>query len=170
MSIGCLIGASSVNLKRNAALATAYAFSESTLKDYQRKVVEEIGEKKEKKVRDAIAKDKIDQNPVGNQSIIITGDGDSLCYDVMCKRYFYSSIDKLRKAENELNRRLRSDDYVSLNEFYNEVGLDDTAIGYEFGWNIDRGYIELEFSSHIASNGKPCVVVGFTNAPNYDYK
>lgn len=35
LSIACLIGASSVNAKRNAALATAYTLSESALKDYQ---------------------------------------------------------------------------------------------------------------------------------------
>ena len=39
-SVACLIGASSVNIRRNAALATAYTLSESALKEYQEKVVE----------------------------------------------------------------------------------------------------------------------------------
>ena len=47
VSIACLIGASSVNMRRRAALATAYTLSESALKEYQEKVVETIGEKKE---------------------------------------------------------------------------------------------------------------------------
>ena len=46
LSIICLIGASSVNTRRNAALATAYTLSESALKEYQGKVIETIGEKK----------------------------------------------------------------------------------------------------------------------------
>ncbi len=46
ISVFCLIGASSTNLRRNAALATAYTLSESTLKEYQEKVVETIGEKR----------------------------------------------------------------------------------------------------------------------------
>lgn len=37
ISVFCLIGASSTNLRRNAALATAYTLSESTLKEYQEK-------------------------------------------------------------------------------------------------------------------------------------
>ena len=45
VSVACLIGASSVNARRNAALATAYTLSESTLRDYQKKVIETIGEK-----------------------------------------------------------------------------------------------------------------------------
>ena len=51
VSIACLIGANSVNLRRNAALATAYTLSESALKEYQEKVVETIGEKRSKLFR-----------------------------------------------------------------------------------------------------------------------
>ena len=43
VSIACLIGASAVNGRRNAALATAYSLAESTLRDYRSKVVETIG-------------------------------------------------------------------------------------------------------------------------------
>ena len=146
-AIACLIGANSVSLRRNAALATAYALSESSLRDYQKKVVEQIGEKKEQAVRDAVAKDKIDNNPISKQEVIITAKGNTLCYDILSGRYFKSDIDALKKATNELNRRMRSDDYISLNEFYYEIGLEGIGVGYDLGWNIDRGYIDLEFSS-----------------------
>lgn len=170
MSIVCIIGASSVNTRRNAALATAYTLSDAALREYKDKVVETLGERKEEIVRDAIAKDKIDKDPVSNKEVIITGKGDTLCYDIMCKRYFRSDIDRLRKIENDLNRRMRDEMYISLNEFYYEVGLDDVAIGYEFGWNIDRGYIELEFSSQLADDGTPCLVVGFRTPPDYNFR
>ena len=61
-SIFCIIGGTSASLRRNAALATAYAISENALKEYREKVVEEIGEKKERVIRDAIAKDRIDKD------------------------------------------------------------------------------------------------------------
>lgn len=48
LSVACLVGASRVNFKRNAALATAYTLSEKVLKDYKDSVVETIGEKKRK--------------------------------------------------------------------------------------------------------------------------
>lgn len=169
VSIGCLVGASSVNVRRNAALATAYALSESTLKEYQEKVVEQIGEKKEREVRDAIAKDHVDKNPVENTPIIITEKGNTLCLDKLTGRYFKSDMDTLKKAENELARQMRYDSYVSLNEFYDLIGLDHIDIGYDLGWNIDRGYIELEFSSQLASDGTPCLVMSYRVAPQYDY-
>ena len=169
-SIFCLIGASSVNLRRNTALATAYALSESTLRDYQKKVVEEIGEKKEKRVREAVTKEEIERNPVSKNEIIITGSGDALCYDMMCKRYFKSNIDKLRKVENDLNRRMRTENHISLNEFYNEIGLDDVGAGQDLGWSIDRDYIKLEFDSHLSEDGTPCLVVGFETPPTYGFR
>lgn len=169
LSISCLIGASSVNLRRNAALATAYTLSETALKEYRGKVVEVIGDKKEQAVRDAVAKDKIDQNPVTNREVIITEKGNTLCYDVTSGRYFKSDIDKLKKIENELNRQMRDDMYISLNEFYYEIGLSSTSIGDDLGWNIDNGYIDLNFSSQLADDGTPCLVIDYQVAPRYEY-
>lgn len=170
ISIGCLVGASSVNVRRNAALATAYALSESTLKEYQEKVIEEIGEKKEKAVRDAIDKDKINQKPVSKSEVIITDGGDVLCFEKLSGRYFKSSMEKLKKAVNEINRQMRYDMYISLNEFYYEIGLDGTDIGDMLGWNIDKGYVELDYSSHVADDGTPCLVIGYSIPPQYEYR
>lgn len=170
MSVVCLVGASSVNAKRNAALATAYTLSETALREYKDKVVETIGEKKEQVVRDAIAKDKVEQNPVSNNEIIITGKGDTLCFDAISGRYFKSDIDKINKSVNELNRRMMDEMYISVNDFYCEVGLNPVAVGEELGWNIDRGFIELHFSSQLADDGTPCLVVGYEVVPRYDYK
>lgn len=169
LSIICLIGASSVNARRNAALATAYTLSESALKEYQEKVIETIGEKKEQTVRDAIAKDRIDKNPVSSREVIITEKGNTLCYDAISGRYFKSDIDKLKKVENELNRRMRDEMYISLNEFYYVIGLNPISIGDDIGWNIDHGYIELNFSSQLTDDGTPCLVIDYQVAPGYEY-
>lgn len=169
VSIACLVGGSSVNARRNAALATAYKLSETALTEYREKVVETIGEKKEHAIKDAIAKDTVEKNPVQQQDIIITGKGDTLCCDKLFGRYFKSDIDKLKKIENDLNRRMRNEDYISLNEFYYEVGLDGVDAGDLIGWNINDGYIELEFSSQLSADGTPCIVVNFGNPPKYDF-
>lgn len=169
LSVACLIGASSVNARRNAALATAYTLSESALKDYQGKVIEMFGEKKNEAVKDAIAKDKVEKNPVVTREVIITEKGNTLCYDAISGRYFKGDIDKIKKAECELNRQMRDEMYVSLNDFYYEVGLDNIKIGDELGWNIDNGYINLSFSSQLAGDGTPCLVIDYSIAPRYDF-
>lgn len=169
LSVACLIGASAVSLKRNAALATAYTISETALKDYREKAVEVVGEKKEQAIRDAIAKDKLAGNPVDDKQIVMTGSGDTLCYDVLSGRYFKSDIEKIRKAINDLNRDMLSEQYVSLNDLYYAIGLPDIKLGNDLGWNIDKGYIEVQFGSHLAANGTPCLVLAYTVAPQYGY-
>lgn len=47
-SAACIIGASSISAKRNAALFTAYTISETALKDYKDKAVEVVGPKRSK--------------------------------------------------------------------------------------------------------------------------
>ena len=168
-SIACLIGASSVNLRRNAALATAYKLSETALSEYKDAVVDTIGEKKEKMVKDKISEKQVKNNPVSNNEVIVTEKGNTLCYDHHSGRYFNSDIEKIKKSVNEINRIMLRDSYVSLNEFYDELGLDHTKIGDELGWNINDGFLELYFSSQITEDGTPCLVINYENAPRYGY-
>ena len=168
-SILCIIGASSVNNKRNAALVTAYTLSETALKEYQGKVIETIGEKKEKMIQDDIAKDKLLKNPIGKNEVILTEKGDTLCYDTLSGRYFKSDIDKIKRIQNELNERMLSEMYISLNDFYYELGLSNTKQGDDLGWNIDNGLINIKFSACITENNEPCIVLDYDYAPRYDF-
>lgn len=170
VSTFCLIGGNSVSLRRNAALAAAYAISETTLKEYRDKVVEEIGEKKEDVIRNKIAQDRVDKHVALDTEIIDTGCGTTLCLDVLSGRFFRSDIDKLRKATNDLNRQMRDETYISLNEFYYAIGLDGIKIGDDIGWNIDRGYIDLDFRTQLANERVPCLVVDYAIEPRYEFR
>ena len=167
-SIACLVGASSVHVKRNAVLATAYQLSEAAATEYKNKVVETIGAKKEEAIRDSINKDRIEKNPVANNQVFLTEKGNTLCYDHTSGRYFKSDIDKINKAINEINRRINQSFYVSLNELYEELGLDGTALGDELGWNSDMGLLELHLSAQ-ANDGNPCLVLDFNIMPKYNF-
>ena len=169
-STACLIGASSVNAKRNAALATAYKLSETALTEYREKVIETIGEKKERTVRDKVAEERVKKNPVSKNEVIITGNGKTLCFDPISGRYFMCSIETIKRAENTLNKQMLHDisGYVSLNEFYDEIGLDHTIVGDDLGWNTDK-IIDIDFSSQLNDNGEPSVVLDYLVAPKYDF-
>ena len=170
-STACLIGASTVSAKRNAALATAYSISEAALREYQEKVVEVVGEKKEKAVRDAVAKDQIERDPVTkSEVVIIDSNSNTLCYEPLSGRYFKSTIDKIKKAEIKLDRQMIQEMYVSLNDFYWEIGLDGTDLGDKMGWNLSKGYMDLSFSSQLADDGTPCAVIVYGIPPVYDYQ
>lgn len=169
VSAACLIGASSVNLKRNAALAAAYTLSETALAEYQEKVVESVGEKKEKVIREKVTEEKIKKNPVSKNEVIITGNGTSLCFDPLSGRYFNSNRDHINRVVNELNKRMVDDMYVSLDEFYDEIGLNHVDLGDGLGWCVDKGLIKIDFDAHLADDGTPCLVLVYRVAPKYGY-
>ena len=169
-SIACLVGASSVNCKRNAVLATAYKLSEAALSEYKDAVIETIGEKKEQSVRDKVAEERLKKNPVSKSEIIVTGNGTTLCYDPVGNSYFKSNIQQIESAKNKLNARMLSENYVSLNDFYDELGIGPTKLGDDLGWDIYKdGLVEIAFSSQLAEDGTPCLVMDYSIAPRYEY-
>lgn len=170
LSISCLILSNSIYSKRTKVLATAYALSESALREYKDKVIETIGEKKEQKIRDSISQDRIDKNPVNDTEIVITGNGDVRCYDSLCGLYFTSNMEKIKSVENEINKRILSHGYASLNDFYEGLGLEPNVIGSELGWRIDTGVMDISFASLLDSTGTPCMVLDYDIEPvrNYD--
>lgn len=169
-SVACLIGASSVNAKRNAALAAAYTLSETALKEYREKVVDTIGDKKEQTIRDKVAKEQIEKNPVSTSEVVITGKGKSLCFDPYSGRYFDNDIETIRRSANNLNEQMLNSitGHASLSDFYDEIGLPHTDISDDIGWNTSN-LIKLDISSHVADDGRPAIVIGHYNRAQYDY-
>lgn len=164
----CFIGAHSINLRRNAALASLYTITEASLKTYQEKVIEVIGKNKEEKIHDAIVQDKIDQNPLSKTQVIVTGKGETLFYDSWSGRYFKSDLEKVRKIQNDLNHDLLGGDmYLSLNSFYTDLGLENIKGGEEIGWSFDYGMLDIKFTSKITDDGNPCIVLEYPIKPKH---
>lgn len=168
-SAACIIGANSVNTKRNAVLAGAYKISESALLEYRDKVKEVIGEEREKEIHGKIAEDRRCKEPENQGNVILTGKGDVLCYDMYSGRYFKSDMDEINAILNELNYKLMQDNVLALNDFYDALGLQPIATGYDHGWNVDEGLIKIYFTSTLADNGVPCLALHFDNLPRYGY-
>ena len=168
-SISCIVGAGRINSKRNAALATAYSISEKALLKYRDKVIETIGEKKEKEIRNKVAQEEVNDNPVSKSHIIVTSKGNTLCMDTISGRYFKSDIDTIKKIVNELNRDMMYQNYISLDEFYSKIGLPSIKNGSHLGWNIDNGFIEIDFGAALTEEGEPCLVLDFERGPEYDF-
>ena len=170
----CLIGANSVNARRNAALATAYNLSTTALVEYKDKVVETIGEKKEQAIRDRVSEDRLKKEPLNQSTVIMTGAGETRFYDDISKRRFMSDIEKVRRIVNDLNARmLDGEDHVSLNDFYYELGLEGIGFGDDLGWNVSKngrgGMIKIDFSAHLDDDGKPSIVLEYVVEPVRGY-
>jgi hypothetical protein len=166
VTLACFLGAHSINLKRNAAIAGLYTITEASLKEYKAKVIETIGEKKEEKLRGEIAQDRLLANPLESDSqVIITGNGETLFYDSLSGRYFKNNYDTINRLLNEFNRDLMLQNTMSLNEFYHLIGLMHTEMGRNAGWDIEYGLVHIAYSAKITADGKPCIVMNFDPDP-----
>lgn len=167
VSVACIVGASSVNARRNAALTAAYTLSESTLRTYRDKVLETVGEDKEREIRQKAAIEQQQKTPEPQALVVSSAAGQLKCFDSLSGRYFVSTKNEIDKAVNEFNRQLRDDMRISLNDWYDLIGLDTNKLGDMLGWDIERGYVETCYASRLDEDGLPCLVVNYVEPPHY---
>lgn len=167
-TIACVIGHHQISAGKIAAYASAYTMATKAASEYRTKIVEEFGKEKAKEIDDKIADDHIRKNPPTDTDTI-PGAGDVLCYDDLMNRYFRSDPESIRKAVNDLNYELVNGPglWVSLNSFYDKLDLDPAPIGEELGWTVDNR-VDVSFSSRLAANNMPCLVMRFTSSPMAD--
>lgn len=166
-TVACIIGAQSINSRRQAALISGFTIAETSLREYRDKVVELEGSKTDQKVRDAVAQDRVTSDAASNELVII-GSGNVLCYDMYTGRYFESQMEKIRAAQNSINEIIITDMYCSLNDFYRMINLPPTKMGEQLGWSIER-MLDLNFSSTLTEDGRPCLAMDFRAEPMQDY-
>ena len=168
--IGCVVGSVHISARRIATLGLAYAMSDKSLKEYQEKAKEMLGEKKEEELRGKIAQDYIDKNPPEERLIQNAEGGAVLCLDKLTGQYFYSDADTINRVINELNRLLNSDYHVSFNDYFIELGLNPCGIGDEWGWNLEDGdLIQPSFTTELMGN-RPVLVVDFIVGPRPNFR
>jgi len=167
-TIASIIGSNTLNLKRNAALTSAYFLSETALKEYQAKIIQTIGANKAKLIKDEIAQDHVNRTNKDNKTVIITGNGDTLCLDLTTGRYFRSSVDKIKRAEIDINNQLLDDTTMSLNEIYDCLDLEHVSAGGQIGWDRNKdGKLEFDISTCMSQDDEPCITIQFNAKPNF---
>lgn len=165
VSCGCVLGAYRITSKRTAALATAYELANSSLIEYQKKVVEKLGEKKEAEIRHEMHEDSIkkDQEEGRYSNELVYTDGMTTFKD-FAGRYFRSNVDKVRRAEKVVAERLFTEMYVPLNDFYWELGIGPTPIGDDLYFKVDHG-IEVVMDPIKGENGETITFLDFMSRP-----
>lgn len=160
---GCIIGSNILNKRQNASIAGAYALVSGTYAEYKNKVKELYGEEAHKKIISSIAAEKSKAEPItagsyfANSCLDFGDEEDELLfYDVFSKRYFTSTLGKVLQAEYHLNRNyvLRGD--ISLNEFYEFLGISGIDGGDHMGWNCCDGelyWIDFDHKRETTEDG-----------------
>lgn len=164
-TIICIVASNSINTRRIATISSIAGLAESSLKKYQKAVVEEIGEKKENKVRGRIANEEVGDNPPDMNHVIQTNQGSTLFRDGISGRYFYSDIEFVKRTVNEFNKRLLTEMSIPLNEFYADLYLPSIDIGGQLGWDVEKGLLDADILPGITADGILCAVISYKNMP-----
>jgi len=157
-TVACVVGSNKASSQRTAAAMAAYSLTEKAFSEYKEKVVETVKEGKEQKIRDEIVQDHVTANPP-KEVFMFTGN-EVLCCDMITDRYFKSNMEALKRAENKVNAMINEQRYVTLQEFYNAVGVWVGSHCDKLGWDESR-LMELIFTSTITPDGQPCLCFTF---------
>lgn len=165
LTIGSIIMSHRMSAGKAAALAAAYGVSQKQLDEYKAKLSEKMTGPKAQQVQDELAKERADRSTESPSQVIILGDN-VLCYDQPTDRYFQSSMEKIRTAENKANREILENGYLPTSEFYAWLGLDGTTWSDDVGWHKP---FTLEYSTIPAKDGRPCLAIDFSRLPESEY-
>lgn len=167
-TITAIVGAHQTATHKIIAYSSAYTMAQEAATIYRDKVHEIVGEKKAKEIEAAVAKDQITKSK-DDASAVVIGDGNVLCMDGFSGRFFPSTLEKIRKAQNDVNYKMNAEMYASLNDFYEALDLPYIGCGDDLGWTSEHP-IELSFSTTLTPDGKPALVVNFHESPMADYR
>lgn len=168
LSIASSIGSYKANNKKLAVVTTALATQTSRFEEYQKKVIENFGAKKERDVRDKIISDHVKEQKALPEST--KPDGKQLCFDVATQRLFWSSPGEIEKALRKTSDICRRDDGCPVNTFYyvlDNPDLPEVPLGEDSGWTPGRDHIdqfhdiEAEYSSHMTADLQTALAVEF---------
>ena len=87
-----------------------------------------------------------------------------ICYreDILCLR-----MKQLDKKFNDLNYELMSEMRLDLNTLYYALDLPSIELGNMLEFDLEKGKIEPVYSTHLDSNGKPCLVIDVDVYPKF---
>lgn len=167
-TIACIVGAHRIGIQRAVAAQAGLLLSERAYSEYRSKVVDEFGQRKDDRIREEIAKDRVAAKDPPSQEVLLTGPGNILSMELYTGRYFACDMETLRRAQNTLNERLIRHDYASLDDFYYIIGLRSTKHSSEIGWKSTK-MMALEFTTVLSNDGRPCLAFDYNyTVPLYE--
>jgi hypothetical protein len=156
-SIAALTGAHVVLSRRNIAVTAAYAALEKGYQEYRRRVVDDLGEDKDREYRYGLVDHEVHEKKADGSTEITKIKGlnnkDISIYarffDETCKDWNrnagYNSM-FIQCQQNYANDLLRARGHVFLNEVYDMLGMPRSKEGAVVGWVVnDRGDNYVDF-------------------------
>lgn len=142
-SLLCFWAAHGIDIRRQAVVAGLYSTAEATLQEYQKKVVEMLGEKQADEIRQSIGNDRVAQ---AQQNLPPPPEDYDLGTQKWCYIYgrrFPCSYNRIKEVQNNINNQMINEMYASEAELF--WALDPTGEWLRpddrsrmTGWTVDK--------------------------------
>lgn len=167
VTVTCIIFANRIGTRRAAAIAAAYTLSQETISEYRDKVIEKLGENKERQIRDELAQEEVFRTPPP-KNLVVLDELQVIAFERYTGRYFRSSMEEIKSAQNYVNFKINNGHCASLSDFYDHVGLTRTDVSEEVGWNLDNP-CEITFSTVMTDDNRPALAFEYKVMPIRSY-
>ena len=168
-TIACMFGANTISRKQQASMLAAGALIEKTYKKYKDKAEELLGAN----VVDAnLANDETRPDLSNDDRLFYFNyyeDGENPEYG----SYFNCTVDKVLKAEMEVNRQFILAKQVTLNFLFDQLGLKHVEGGDNLGWSAELGeeyygysWVDFEHFDTKLEDGLECTIISTPFLPS----
>ena len=140
-TIMCILGANILNKKSQAVLASSYALINEQFKEYRSKLIEFHGKEEDEKIRSEIVR----SNSTFHELNVDTPDKKVTFFEPYSETFLNCYEREIMDAEYHINRNFILKGSLSLNEYYDFLGLPHTKDGDDVGWRVCEGYMWLDF-------------------------
>lgn len=166
LSTTAIISAAIIMERRYADMTLLYSTTEELYRSFRRSTLQRVGEK----TMESIDGDVADERAAVADEITVPEDH-TLFFDVISGRYFsLPRVEDLRTVVIKLNEDLYTDNFVPVNSYFYELGLEPMFHGDNIGWAIENGRLELKYVSRLSKGSdRPCVSVSFATMPRHIY-
>lgn len=167
-TIACIFGANVLNKRSQAALTSAYVLLDSSYKEYIERVKDIYGEKAHVRIINNMYENK--RENVDIERIDVNGKKEF--FDFFSLQIFESTLDEVRAAEQYVNDALRTRGYISLAEFYEQLGIDGTDDDCALGWSAfccDEFKLTVQINRDDPENEHYLLIMETEPSPNYMY-
>lgn len=158
-AVSSIILAHRISSRRAAVLAAAYALNEGKLEEYQDKIKEKFGVKKEAEARAELVQDKVNREYSDSTEVLLDPNGNKVIIrEEYTGRYFWSTVETVKHAVNEINSRLSGvEGSARLSDFYDLIGLKHVSTSDYFGFTRNER-LEIDWSTCTTPDGSQAVM------------
>ena len=133
LSTGLILSSDRIIRKRYTSLLGLYAITSRALEEWEAATREAVSGRKADEISSHVLAPTTDPPTTGDVEDLL--DGRSAFFDRFSGRYFTApSVDTVERVISDINLRLVKEDFVPLNDFYFELGMDPIQIGDDIGW------------------------------------